>query len=116
MRSAVPSPTAEAVTRRHRPPQQVSPHAVEREVYSRLSSHPGLRLQSLVVHMTPTGICLEGRADVLEPDLDVAALIADIEGVKEVINRLMPAGGRPATPPKVSSDLSAEEECGYHCG
>jgi hypothetical protein len=78
-------------TLRPRQTQPLSPHAVEREVHRRLSTHPGLRLESLVVHRTPAGVCLEGRAELLGPDLDLRAVLKDIDGVDEVINRLMPA-------------------------
>lgn len=93
------------------------PHAVEREVHRRLSAHPGIRLQSLVVRKTPVGVCLEGRAEMLEPELDLNAMLTDIEGVGEVINHLMP----PALclSPDASHVLFDDEEelsLGYHQG
>lgn len=85
------------------PTRDMSPHAVEREVHRRLSSHPGLRLQSLVVHKTPAGVCLEGRAELLGQELDLADILKDIDGVNEVINRLLPAG------PCLNADLPGGE-------
>lgn len=87
----------------------LSPHAVEREVHRRLSSHPGLRLQSLVVHKTPAGVCLEGRAELLGPELDLADMLKDIEGVDEIINRLMPAG------PCLNADLPCDDGLLVEC-
>jgi hypothetical protein len=96
---------------------RLAPHAVEREVHRRLSSHPGIRLQSLVVRKTPVGVCLEGRAELLEPDLDLCAVLTDIEGVGEVINHLMPPA--PCLSPTASHVLFDDEDDlwrGYHHG
>lgn len=117
MRSVIPSPTVELPVRPHWPPKPATAHAVEREIYHRLSTHPGLRLQSLVVHMTPAGVCLDGRVDILDPDLDMASLLMDIDGVSRVINRLMPAEAtRSDKPQQAPGQCACEEEWGYHCG
>ena len=96
-------------------PSRVTPHALECEIHRRLSTHPGLRLDSLVVHRTPSGVCLEGRVEMLEEEVDVRELLTDIDGIGEVINRLMPAA------PGLCDEVvtlwdSAECESGYHHG
>jgi hypothetical protein len=97
--------------------RMTTPHAVEREVHRRLLAHPGIKLQSLVVRKTPAGVCLEGRAEVLEPELDLSAVLTDIEGVDEVINHLMPSTC--CVSPDASHVLFDDEEelaLGYHRG
>jgi hypothetical protein len=93
-----------------------APHSVEREVHRRLSTHPGVRLQSLVVHKTPAGVCLEGRVELLEPAFDVQAMLSDIDGVDEVINHLMPSS--PSFTLEASHALFDDEDTwpGYHHG
>jgi hypothetical protein len=96
---------------------RLTPHAVEREVHRRLSTHPGIRLQSLVVRKTPVGVCLEGRAEVLEPDLDLRAVLTDIEGVGEITNHLMPpAVCLSSAASHVLFDDDEELVLGYHQG
>ena len=77
---------------------------------------PGIRLQSLVVRKTPSGVCLEGRGE-FEPDLDLNAMLTDIDGVAEVINHLMPA--TPCFTPDAGHVLLDDDEelvLGYHRG
>jgi len=95
-----------------RTPLFYTPHAVECEVHRRLRAHPGVRLHSLVVHKTPTGVCLEGRCEV-EPDLDLNAMLVDIDGVGEIINHLMPAA--PCLTPEASQAFFNEDEL-FHQG
>jgi hypothetical protein len=92
------------------------PHWVEREVHRRLTAHPGLRLQSLVVHRTRDGVCLEGRVQLLEPELNLHDVLNDIDGVGEVINHLMPAA--PSFTPEAAAafDDGDELRLGYHQG
>jgi hypothetical protein len=66
-----------------------APHELEREVQRRLHGQPGLDVKSLVVRRTPNGICLEGRIEVQERNVDVRSLMADIPGLGEVINHLV---------------------------
>jgi hypothetical protein len=73
-------------------------------------------LQSLVVHRTRDGVCLEGRAEVLEPELDLREVLHDIDGVSEVINHLMPAA--PSFTPEAAAAFEDASELlpGYHQG
>jgi hypothetical protein len=66
-----------------------APHSMEREVHRRLQGEPGLDIKSLVVRRTPAGICLEGRIETQDRDVDLRRLMADIPGLGEVINHLV---------------------------
>jgi hypothetical protein len=65
-------------------------HPVEYEVMRKLQAHPQLKISSLVIRRIPAGVCLQG---VIESDpeyIDLQKLLADIEGVDQVINQLVP--------------------------
>lgn len=66
-----------------------SAHTLEREVHRRLQGEPGLDIKSLVVRRTPIGICLEGRIETQDHEVDLRALMAGISGLGEVINHLV---------------------------
>jgi hypothetical protein len=70
-------------------------HPVEYEVLRRLQTQPQLRISSLVIRRIPSGVCLQG---VLESDpehVDLVELLRGIEGVKTVVNQLVPCRPRP---------------------
>uniref|UniRef100_A0A7C2NZX8 BON domain-containing protein n=1 Tax=Schlesneria paludicola TaxID=360056 RepID=A0A7C2NZX8_9PLAN len=75
------------------PPRHVSlvdaAHEMEREVQRRLKAQPGIEIKSLVVRRTPDGVCLEGRIETQEQDVDLRGLMAGIPGLNEVINHLV---------------------------
>jgi len=79
-------------------------HSLEREVHRRLQSHPGLEIKSLVVRRTPSGVCLEGRIEVQDGDVDLRRLMAGVPGLNELINHLVVCSPRPgqevAPPPR----------------
>jgi hypothetical protein len=66
-----------------------APHNLEREVHRRLQGEPGLEIKSLVVRRTPAGICLEGRIETQDRDVDLRRLMADIPGLGDVLNHLV---------------------------
>ena len=64
-------------------------HRVELDVQRTLCSHPELKFSSLVVRRTPNGVCLEGVLEIDGDGPDVCSLARTVQGVDEVINRLM---------------------------
>jgi hypothetical protein len=66
-----------------------APHNVESDVRYRLESEPGLKVHALVVRRTPGGVCLEGRVEVLDPQLSLAKLLAGVDAALTVENRLI---------------------------
>lgn len=66
-----------------------APHDMEREVHRRLQGEPGIAIKSLVVRRTPSGVCLEGRIETQDRDVDLRRLMADIPGLREVINHIV---------------------------
>jgi hypothetical protein len=66
-----------------------APHHMEREVHRRLQGQPGIDIKSLVVRRTPSGVCLEGRIETQDRDVDLRQLMAGIPGLSEVINHLV---------------------------
>ena len=65
------------------------PHAVESEVHRRIQQQPNLTIKSLVVHRTPNGVCLEGRIESPDPQIDLAGLMQGIPGLEEIVNHLV---------------------------
>ena len=66
-----------------------STHQLEADVRRALTLAEGLDIGSLVVHRLPDGICLEGVIRVSSDDFDVCRAVREIEGVGEVVNRLV---------------------------
>lgn len=64
-------------------------HTMEYEVRRRLTQHPGVQVQDLVVRRIPQGVCLEGRVILHEPHLDLRALMQGINGLEEIRNHLL---------------------------
>ena len=79
-----------------------APHSLEREVHRRLQTHPGLEIKSLVVRRTPSGVCLEGRIEMQDGNVDLRRLMTGVPGLNELINHLVvcsPGPGHKVTPP-----------------
>lgn len=66
-----------------------SAHQLEADVRRALTVSEGLDIGSLVVRRLPDGICLEGVVRVSGDDFDVCRAVREIEGVGEVVNRLV---------------------------
>lgn len=62
---------------------------LERIVLDKLQSHPGLHVCSLVVHRCHNGLCLEGHVELIDPVVDVAGLLAEIDTTTPILNRVM---------------------------
>ena len=73
------------------PPMSVDfvPHFIEREVSRTLSSEPGLAVSNLVVRRVQNGVCLSGVVETCDDDVDVCGLARQVEGVEQVLNRLL---------------------------
>ncbi|MGC1272379.1 MAG: BON domain-containing protein [Planctomycetaceae bacterium] len=72
-----------------------SPHAVERKVCRLLATQPGLNVSGLVVHRLRDGVCLTGVVESIGDETDVCHLVRQVEGVDQVVNRLLVrSGGR----------------------
>jgi hypothetical protein len=64
-------------------------HNLEREVHRRLQAEPGIDIKSLVVRRIPAGVCLEGRIETQDRDVDLRRLMAGIPGLNEIVNHLV---------------------------
>lgn len=62
---------------------------LERTVAGLLHSHPGLNVCSLVVHRCRDGLCLEGHVILVDPDLNLAELLAAIDTTTPILNRVL---------------------------
>ncbi len=62
---------------------------LERTVRDKLQSHPGLNVASLVIHRCPSGLCVEGHVVQIDPDVNLAALLAEIETSTPILNRVL---------------------------
>lgn len=62
---------------------------LERRVLDKLQSHPGLNVGSLVVHRCPQGLCVEGHVILVDPRLNLAGLLAEIDTSTPILNRVM---------------------------
>ena len=73
------------------PPMNVDfvPHFIEREVMRTLTSEPGLAVSNLVVRRVQNGVCLSGVVETCDDDVDVCGLARQVEGVEQVLNRLL---------------------------
>ena len=66
-----------------------SAHQLEAEVRRALGLAEGLEIGSLVIRRLPNGICLEGVIRVASDDFDVVRAVREIDGIGEVVNRLV---------------------------
>ncbi|MFN0050981.1 MAG: BON domain-containing protein [Planctomycetales bacterium] len=66
-----------------------SPHHVEQEVQRELMAQPRLHFSSLVVRRINNGVCLQGVLESDEEAPDVCSIAQRIDGVREVLNRLV---------------------------
>lgn len=64
-------------------------HHLEREVHRRLQAELGIDIKSLVVRRIPAGVCLEGRIETQDRDVDLRRLMAGIPGLNEIVNHLV---------------------------
>lgn len=62
---------------------------LERSVLEKLQSHPGLNVCALVVHRGSNGLCLEGHVELVDPVVDVAGLLAEIDTTTPILNRVI---------------------------
>jgi hypothetical protein len=69
-------------------------HPVEYEVLRKLQAQPQLKISSLVIRRIPDGICLQGVIESDPEQVNLPKLLAEIEGVEQVVNQLVPC--RPA--------------------
>lgn len=70
-----------------------TPHAVERQVSRLLATQPGLNVSGLVVHRLRDGVCLTGVIESMGDETNVCDLVRQVEGVDQVINRLLIRSG-----------------------
>ncbi len=68
-------------------------HSIERQVQRKLLAQPNLKFSSLVVRRIPRGVCLEGVLEMTD-DSDLCKLARQVEGVEQVLNRLVVRGSR----------------------
>jgi hypothetical protein len=62
---------------------------VERAILEKLQSHPGLHVCALTVHRGCNGLCLEGRVELMDPVVDMAGLLAEIDTATPILNRVI---------------------------
>lgn len=60
-----------------------------RTLLSKFHAHPGLNVCSLAVHRCRDGLCLEGRVVLVDPSVNLAALLAEFETTTPILNRVM---------------------------
>ncbi len=65
------------------------PHEIEVEVNRRLQQIPQINIKSLVVRRIPNGVCVEGRIEVGEDQVDLSDWMRDIPGLDEFVNHLV---------------------------
>lgn len=68
------------------------PRPLERTIIDTLQAHPGLNVCSLVVHRCPEGLCVEGRVILIDPEVNLGAIIAEIDASTPILNRVMVSG------------------------
>lgn len=65
------------------------PHRVEHAVQRALLGHPHLHFASLVVRRINNGVCLQGVLEADENAPDVSSIAQRVDGVQQVLNRLV---------------------------
>lgn len=60
-----------------------------RMLLDKLHAHPGINVGSLVVHRCPSGFCIEGHVQLTDPNINLAALLAEVELSAPILNRVM---------------------------
>ncbi|MSR57256.1 MAG: BON domain-containing protein [Planctomycetaceae bacterium] len=76
-----------------------TPHRIEQDVRRVLLSQPSLHFSSLVVRRIDDGVCLQGVLEADDEAPDVCGIAQRVEGVRQVLNRLLIAS-RHDLPPK----------------
>ncbi len=87
-KSPLPSMPVSAATE-DRPVPFADKRPLERTVIDLLQSHPGLNVCSLVVHRCPEGLCVEGHVVLIDPDVNLAQLLAEIDTTTPILNRVL---------------------------
>lgn len=64
-------------------------HDIEHAVRDELLAQPNLRFSSLVVRRLQDGVCLQGFLETDDADFDVCTLAQKVDGVNQVMNRLV---------------------------
>jgi hypothetical protein len=65
------------------------PHSIECDIRYCLESAPGVKVKSLVVRSTPTGVWLEGRVEVDRPEISIPDLLKALPELGPINNRLI---------------------------
>lgn len=78
--------------------QSSDPHSLECEIQHALAIDSDVCLNSLVVHRTKNGVCLEGVLEFDGECPDICKRIQALTGVEEVINHLMMKKRMPIPP------------------
>jgi hypothetical protein len=60
-----------------------------RSLLDKFHAHPGLNVCSLVIHQCPGGLCIEGHVELVDPNVNLVALLAEAETTTPILNRLM---------------------------
>ncbi|MFN7768582.1 MAG: hypothetical protein ACK5UC_15380 [Planctomycetaceae bacterium] len=81
------------------PPATDPDHQLERTIQRVLQDLPGVIFDSLVIRRVPSGVCLQGYATIEDRDLDLGLIARGIDGVGDVIDRIV-AIRRDSLPPR----------------
>jgi hypothetical protein len=94
------SPTLTAATGVCDSPIATDPdHQLERTIQRILQDLPGVTFDSLVIRRIPSGVCLQGYAIIDDRDLDLGLIARAIDGVGDVLDRIV-AIRRQSLPPR----------------
>ncbi|HET6422928.1 MAG TPA: hypothetical protein VFG20_04550 [Planctomycetaceae bacterium] len=80
--SAAPAPLPSVSTR-------TSDEQTTRILLDKFHNHPGLAVGSLVIHQCAAGLCIEGHVHLIDPTVNLAALLAEFDTPKPILNRVM---------------------------
>lgn len=75
-----------------------APHSLEHKIQNALAIDSDVCLNSLVIHRTKNGVCIEGVIEFDGECPDICNRIKALTGVEEVINHLMPKRRMPLPP------------------
>jgi hypothetical protein len=64
-------------------------HELERKIQRVLQDLPGVKFDSLVIRRLPSGVCLQGYATVEAGEFDLSLIARGIEGVGDVLDRVV---------------------------
>lgn len=71
------------------PPPIPNEQEIARGLIARLRSHPGITVGSLAIHQCPAGLCIEGHVQLIDPNVNLAALLAEVDTTTPILNRVM---------------------------